>query len=446
MSTSSIPGLGDGAKVSRRGLLKGFGASAGAVALPAALAACGSDSGGSSASSGGGGKSGPGTVSIGSNASDAVPKAAYVKVFADFKKKTGGTVQVNTVDHNTFQEQINSYLQGKPQDTFMWFAGYRMQFFAQRGLAHDINEVWAKVGSNFSDALKKQSTGLDGKQYFVPFYYYPWAVFYRPSVFKQHGYQVPKTLDQMTSLAQQMQKDGLVPIAFADKDGWPAMGTFDILNLRINGYDFHIQLMKGQAAWTDPKVQKVFDTWRGLLPYHQQGSLGRTWQEAAQGLASKKAGMYLLGMFVGQQFTGAAHEDLDFFAFPEVDSNVGMDTLDAPIDGFMVSKDPKNLDGSYALLEYLASGRAQNIYLKTDPNNIATAKDADTSGYSKLQQKAVQLINSASNISQFMDRDTRPDFASTVMIPSLQDFIKNPNDVAGLTKKIEAQKKTIFTS
>jgi multiple sugar transport system substrate-binding protein len=112
----------------------------------------------------------------------------------------------------------------------------------------------------------------------------------------------------------------------------------------------------------------------------------------------------------------------------------------------MVSKDPKNLDGAYALLEYLSSGRAQNIYLKTDPNNIATAKDADTSGYSALQKKAVELINSASNISQFMDRDTRPDFASTVMIPSLQDFIKNPNDVAGLTKKIEDQKKTIFTS
>jgi len=40
-----------------------------------------------------------------------------------------------------------------------------------------------------------------------------------------------------------------------------------------------------------------------------------------------------------------------------------------------------------------------------------------------------------------MDRDTRPDFASTVMIPSIQEFIKNPNDVAGLTKKIEDRRK-----
>src|SRR3954465_11378920 len=156
--------------------------------------------------------------------------------------------------------------------------------------------------------------------------------------------------------------------------------------------------------------------------------------------------MYLGGMFVGQQIEGAAHDDLDFFNFPEIDSNVGSDTLDAPIDGFMISKSPKKEAGAKALLQYLGSAKAQGIYLQSDPNNIATAKDADTSNYTALQKKAVELVSSAANITQFMDRDTRPDFASTVMIPSLQDFIKNPNDVSGLQKKIEDQKKTIFTS
>jgi multiple sugar transport system substrate-binding protein len=436
------------ASVSRRSLLKGMAGTAGLAALPAALAACGSDSKTSAPSGGGGGSKGSvGTVTIGSNASDAVPKASYEKVFADFKAATGGAVSVNTVDHNTFQEQINSYLQGKPDDTFMWFAGNRMRFFASKGLASDISDVWAKVGANYSDALKAASTGDDGKkQFFVPFYYYPWAVFYRKSVFQKNGYQVPKTLDELKTLGAQMQKDGLAPIGFADKDGWPAMGTFDILNMRINGFDFHISLMNGKESWQDPKVATVFSTWKELLPLHQSGALGRTWQEAAQGLSNKKSGMYLLGMFVGQQFTGAAHDDLDFFAFPEIDSSIGMDTLDAPIDGFMVSKSPKNLTGAKALLEYLASGKAQGVYLQSDPNNIATAKDADTASYSALQKKAVELIGSAKNIAQFMDRDTRPDFASTVMIPALQDFIKNPNDIPGLTKKIEDQKKTIFVN
>jgi multiple sugar transport system substrate-binding protein len=224
------------------------------------------------------------------------------------------------------------------------------------------------------------------------------------------------------------------------------MGTFDILNLRINGYDFHMQLMQGKASWEDPKVAKVFDTWKGILPLHQPGSLGRTWQEAAQSVANKKSGMYLLGLFVGQQFTGEAHDDLDFFPFPEVDSNIGADTLDAPIDGFMVSKEPKNIDGAREMLKYLATGKAQNLYLKSDPNFISPAKDADTSSYTPLQKKAAELVANAKNFSQFLDRDTRPDFASTVMIPALQSFIKNPNDAASILKKTEQQKKTIFQS
>ena len=182
-----------------------------------------------------------------------------------------------------------------------------------------------------------------------------------------------------------------------------------------------------------------------LLPYHQEGSLGRTWQEAAQSLVQKKSGMYLLGTFASQQFTeGADLEDLDFFAFPEVNSEHGTDSIDAPIDGFMMSSKPKNEDGAKALLEYLGSAEAQDIYLKSDPGNVGANNGVDTSGYNAVQQKSAEIIGSTANIAQFLDRDTRPDFASTVMIPALQDFIKDPSDIDGLTKSIENQKKSIF--
>jgi multiple sugar transport system substrate-binding protein len=45
-----------------------------------------------------------------------------------------------------------------------------------------------------------------------------------------------------------------------------------------------------------------------------------------------------------------------------------------------------------------------------------------------------------------MDRDTRPDFASTVMIPSLQSFLNDPTNINGLVKSIQKQKKAIFGS
>ncbi len=425
--------MSDTSPVNRRTLLRGALLGAGAFSLPAALTGCG------------GGPGGGNTVTFGSNYSDAVPKKALAQVVAAFQKASGKTVKVNTVDHNTFQENINRYLKGSPDDVFTWFAGFRMRFFAGQGLATDISDVWQDVGNGFSAALRQASTGEDGKQYFVPFYYYPWAVFYRKSLWQQRGYQPAKTLDEFVALCKQMKADGLAPLAFADKDGWPAMGTFDYLNMRINGYDFHMSLMRGAESWQSAQVKEVFDTWRGLLPYHQEGANGRTWQEAAQALQQKKAGMYLLGMFVGQALP-ADLDDLDFFPFPEINAEYGQDAVEAPIDGFMVSAKARNVDGAKDLLRHLASAKAQEMYLKSDPNNVATNSGADTGGYNALQRKAVELVSGAAQISQFLDRDTRPDFASTVMIPALQEFINKPADVDGLLKNIESQKKNIFTS
>ncbi|MEV3980179.1 extracellular solute-binding protein [Nonomuraea sp. NPDC049758] len=421
--------------ISRRRLLLG----AAAFGVPAVLVGCGSGSPatGPGRSSGGG----TGTVTIGSNASDEVPKKALETVLKGF---TQAVPKVNTVDHNTFQENINRYLKGTPDDVFTWFAGYRMRFFAEQGLATDISDVWREIGGDYTQAFKDQSTGTDGKQYFVPFTYYPWAVFYRKSLWRAKGYEPPRTLDEFTALARRMKADGLVPIAFADKDGWPAMGTFDILNMRTNGYDFHISLMAGKESWTDPKVRQVFGTWRGLMEYHQPAALGRTWQEAGQSLAQKKTGMILLGMFVAQQFPEADRDDLDFFTFPEIDPAHGTDSIDAPIDGYMISAKARNVDGAKALLKHLAKGSSQNEATKLDPGTLASSSKADTSGYSALQKRGAELVSQATHLAQFLDRDTRPDFASTVMIPSLQAFVGAPNEIDSLLAGIEKQKANIF--
>jgi multiple sugar transport system substrate-binding protein len=428
-----VPSAAGSPTLGRRTLLRGVLAAGGVAALPG-LAACGSGGGG-----------GENATTLGSNYSDAVPKKALAKVVKQFEKQSGISVSVNTVDHETFQEQINSYLQGDPQDVFSWFAGYRMKFFADRGLAGDVSAVWKKVGNQYSDAFKQASTASDGKQYIVPSYTYPWAVFYRKSLFEEKGYDIPKTLDDFEALSKEMQSDGLTPLAFADKEGWPAMGTFDILDVRINGYDFHMRLMRGEASWESEEVKEVFSTWNRLLPYHQEGALGRDWMDSAAGVVQKKIGMYYLGMFVGQAFTDEDdYADLDFFPFPEINPEHGQDTIEAPIDGWMKAADPENEETAHTFLEYLAGTKAQETYLASDPNNIAANQDADTSSYSALQKKAAEVIGSTPHITQFLDRDTRPDFASTVMIPSLQTFLNKPDQIDSLCQSIERQKKSIF--
>ncbi|MGZ6265426.1 MAG: ABC transporter substrate-binding protein, partial [Candidatus Limnocylindrales bacterium] len=423
-------------QVTRREVLKkGLIGAAGLTVLPAVIAACSSNAASPTPAAATPAPATPGpatptpgpatpaplsgTITLGSNYSDAVPKKAMQDMADAFTAKTTVKVTVNTVDHGTFQDQISSYLGAKPDDVFTWFSGFRMRFFAAQGFATPIDDVWSTLTANYSDAFKVGSTGDDKHQYFVPIYNYPWALFYRKSVFADKGYTVPATLADLTALCDKMKKDGLVPIAFGDKDGWPAMGTFDILDLRMNGYQFHVDLMAGKNKWTDPKVLAVFNQWKALMPYHQTGAAGRTWQDAAQGLVKKTSGMYLLGMFVSQQFKAASDADLadlDFFPYPSLGTSFDAEkALDAPIDGFMIAaKSPAGTagaeqDAAKAFVGFLGTGAAQDIYVKADPSNVAAAKDANTSNYNALQKKAVELIGAAQKITQFLDRDTRPD-------------------------------------
>jgi multiple sugar transport system substrate-binding protein len=437
-----VPPSVAGTALSRRTMLKGVLGVGGALAAPGVLAACGSDTDSGAAGDGGSG-SGSGTVTLGSNETGNAFAEQRQAMATDFEERSGTTVSLNEVDHNTFQENINNYLQGNPDDVFSWFAGYRMRFFAERGLVGDVSDVWPIEG--ISESFQEASTGNDGNQYFVPQSYYPWAVFYRTSMFEENGYTVPTTLDEMTALCQQMQADGLIPIAFGDKDGWPAMGTFDMLNMRINGFDYHINLMAGEEAWDSAEVKRVFETWRELLPFHQPDALGRTWQEAAQSLQQRQSGLYILGTFLNEQFPDD-EDDLDFFTFPEIDPAIGAGAIDAPIDGFCMAAEPENEEGAKAFLAYLASPEAADAAAGTGLPFIAANENADTSKYSQLQLKSRELVSQAENIAQFLDRDTRPDFASTVIIPSLQAFIENPDDIDGLTSSIESQKQSIFAS
>lgn len=455
-NSSSGPGahggarrFGPGAPVTRRRALAGAAAIAGA----GVLSACGTKgSSGRTSATGANKKSGGGnSVSFGSNYSDPAPKKAFASLISAAEKKTGVKVSINSVDHNTFQNNINSYLQGTPNDLFTWFAGYRLQTFAAKGLLDQIDDVWEKIGSGFPDAIKALSKGADGHYYMVPIYNYPWVVFQNTTVFDKHGYEAPKNWDELISLCKKIKGDGLIPFAFGQKDGWPALGTFDILNLRINGYEFHLQLCQHKVPWTDSRLTAVFDHWRELLPYCQTGATGRIWEDAAKTLESGKAAMMFQGTNqVAAQYVAdkADLKTLDFFVYPEINAKWGQDYMDAPADGFCIAAKAKNVTASKKLLEYIGTGAAEAAYLKYDQWDVAVASNVSVPSYNAIQKKSVEVIQQCKSVAQFLDRDSDGGFADNTVAAAFDKFINNPTagEAKSIMKSLEAQAKTVFAS
>ncbi len=444
-----------GYSLDRRRFLQTAAGTAGAgLILPSVLASCGSDDDGggstdtaapadSSASSAGGGSFGAsGSTTIGSNYSDELPQKG-LQAAVDALPNKDVEVSINEVDHNTFQENISTYLQN-PDDVIPWFAGYRMRFFANQGLLGDITDVWdAGLNDGLGEGFKVASTGDDGKQYFVPWSYYIWGCYYRPSVWEENGWTPPTNKDELLSLSSNMMDAGVTPFAFANDGNWPAMGTFDQLNFRLNGYQFHVDLMAGKESWTDDRVKNVFTTWEELMPFHQENPNGREWQEAAAAVVDGEAGMMTIGTFIGSQFPDGDTSDLDFFVFPEFNSEFGTGTVEAPIDGWMMAKDPGNVEAAKELLYHFGTPAAQDAYLSEDPSVVAPSEDV-TVTYSTLQTKVLNAVASAPNVTQFLDRDTSPDFASNVAGPAFADFLADPSKIDSILSDMQSQAEVLL--
>jgi multiple sugar transport system substrate-binding protein len=383
-------------------------------------------------------------MSFGARTVDESPTKQLKALVAAYEKKSGNKVTYNATESNAFQNNLSQYLQGTPDDAFQWMAGFRMQFFAEQGLLEDISDVWKSIGDQYDNSYKIASTGLDGKQYFVPQSWYPWGLHYRKSMVKDLGLDPENvaTWDDLLKMFDAMKKKGLVGFAAGDKGGWEAMGTFDIINARVNGYQFHVDLLAGREKWTDARVLDVFKHWEQLLPYTNKNVLDLEWDGAMQLLLQKKAGSTLMGSWFGGNFkekSQADYDDLWIVPFPEINPEHGVDTIDAPIDGFCVAANGTNTAVGKDFIKFAGDKEGMQAMLDTGVPMTSANKNQDTSTYDAFQKQQLNVMSQAKYITQFLDRDTRPDFAGPVVGPAIQSWYKNPKDVNKIVDSLQAQ-------
>jgi multiple sugar transport system substrate-binding protein len=459
----------NGERITRREVLKrGLIGAAGLTALPAVLAACSNSPTPSPAATPPPTPATPspvptatptpgdflarhlsGSLTVGNILYTDSPEIKGLAAVNDaFKVATGLTPTVTQIDHGTYANVLQAFLTTTPTDAFFWYASLHTRVLAANASFAPIDDVWRLVSGNSPAGLARALTGDDGRVYGIPTNFYAWGIFYRKSVWAARGYTVPGTWTEFLALCARMKKDKLTPIAFGDKDGWPAMGTFDMLNLRLNGYGFHMGLMTGKEKWTDSRVTAVFEAWRRILPFCSIGSTGLRWQDACDMLTRKTAGMYYAGTFLTGQVAAverAAVDDLDFFAFPYFGNSFDSEkAIEAPIEMITIpAKSPTleaDLVNAKAYLEFWARGSTQLHMYQADHGLIPTALDVDRAQLDALSRKAVSMLDEAQRVTQFMDRDTRPDFAgANGMQAQLIHFIEKPDqDLATLQASIQS--------
>lgn len=357
-------------------------------------------------------------------------------------------VQLTTVNHEDFKQAIRAFLVADPApDVMTWFSGNRAVFFIEKGLILDIDDVWEEQGWNetYPRSFRTLSE-YEGKAYFVPTQFNWWAVWYRKPIFEEYGVTPPETWDELLATCDTFNEAGITPFAIGTKYRWTAAGWFDYLNMRMNGPQFHLDLMLGKEKYDDPRVRDVFVKWRELFDHNcfLENAAAYDWQEGLQPLLQGDAAMYLLGDYLMDSVPDDMKDEMAFSRFPIIDPSIPIGE-DTGVDGYFMSVSAKNVEGGKKFLAFMGSAEAQSILAK-EMGRLTPHPDVDPALYTPMQQQALDMIRDTDMVLQFYDRDTTPEMADVGM-NGMMAFWDDPyNDEAldEILAELETARQEIF--
>ena len=386
-----------------------------------------------------------GEIVINTDTSEVAAKKAFTELIAAFEAKHPDIeVKWNLFDHEGYKTSIRNFLTADPPDLAAWYAGNRMAPFVEAGLFEDVSDVWAAGGLDKTLASAAASMTIDGKKWGVPYTYYQWGIYYRADIFEEQGITPPQTWDELLAACAKLKAAGITPFSIGSKVLWPTAGWLDYLNLRVNGYEFHMDLTAGKVPYTDPKVRAVFDRWAELVKpgYFIENHAAIDWQEAVPLFVQGKTAMYLMGNFAVANMIdgGLKEEQIGFMQFPEITPGLPK-AEDAPTDTIHIPAKAKNKEDAKKFLAFLATPEAQTAVNKTLgqlPVNSLSEPPED-----RILRQGFEMLSNAYALAQFYDRDAPAGMAKAGM-EGFQEFMVKPDKVDRILKRLEKVRKRAY--
>jgi multiple sugar transport system substrate-binding protein len=379
-----------------------------------------------------------GTLVINANTSDPAPRAAWEAAVQRFQREYPEVrVRLNIYDHESYKKSIRNWLTGAPPDVVFWFAGHRMRQFVAPALLDDVSDLY---GPGVRASMHRSALDLvsaNGRQYGVPYTYYPVGLYFRRDLM-----QPPGTWNELLAACESLKAKGLEPIAIGSKELWPTAAWFDYLNLRLNGFDFHMELMDGGVPYTDRRVREVFAQWRQLIDRQcfSRNHASSTWQESQALMYQGKAAMMLIGNYIVTQFPAELRATMDFAPFPRLRAQVGR-YEDAPVNSLHIPSRARNKEDARKFLAYVLRPDVQEALNKAMlqiPVNLKAAT-ADE----RFMRMGQQHLAQAERLAQYFDRDTSEDLAQVAM-KGFQEFMLQPERLDAILDNIEQARKRIY--
>ncbi|KAJ54440.1 hypothetical protein ACMU_17150 [Actibacterium mucosum KCTC 23349] len=294
---------------------------------------------------------------------------------------------------NLGQTVFNRIAAGDPPTAYQGLGGRAYEDLLAEGLLNDVDATatadgWRDV---LPGPLVDVITNDDGKIFLIPINVHgPNWIWYSKDVLEKAGVtEVPTTYDETFFAAVEKINDaGMVGFAVGGQS-FQERFLMESVMLALGGRDYwnNVWQNRDEAAIRSATTTKVFETFRRLSTYRDDGAAGRSWPQNTNMLITGAAGFNVMGDWAKGEFTAAGQQaEVDYGCILPGDKPyfiVHADVMAVP------SGRDKGRVEAQQLLAHVAMSAESQIEFNLRKGSLAARTDVDTSRYDACSLKGL---------------------------------------------------------
>ena len=359
-------------------------------------------------------------------------------------------IKVEALDEEAYKTKFKAYsMEGMPDVVSIWGQPSFLDEVLDAGVLAELNEddyADYKFVSGSLDGFKK-----DGKLYGLPRNTDVAGFYYNEKMFTDNGWEIPKTYDELLTLAGKIKESGMVPLAMDGGDGWPmAVYLSDIL-FKLAGDDYAgiVSDAVSNADFSNPSfieaaqlLKKSAD--EGLF---QNGYDSQDYGTAMNLFTNGQAAMFYMGsweasMALNEDIPEEIRDNIRVFTMPVIEGGKGTATDIAAWNGggYAVAESSEVKEEAIKFLNYMYQPDKLSKYGWENGVGMSAQDQSEymTGNETKLQMQFVDAVNAATSLSGTPINDCGPSAFKTSIESEIQSVSNGSTSVDDFLSTIGA--------
>ena len=288
------------------------------------------------------------------------------------------TLEREAIQSDEIRKVIQSRLRSdEPPDVFTYDTGPGFGgVLAEAGLLLPLEDAYQQRGWGIYEWAKQRAT-YNGTVYGVPDQVEEIIVYYNKDLMPE----VPKTVDELRQIANELKGQGIIPFAFGNLEQWPAGHLFSIGVSNVLGREGLDNILYANGRWDIPEVEEAINLlFREFVEsgYYPEGLSSLSSDGANALFYTGEAAMNPTGTWLVPEIVQTVQDfEVGFFPFPSIEGS-GISPPAGLGSGLFVAKKASTPQGAIDFIDYLLEESTARLAIET--LNVIPAQPVNPQG------------------------------------------------------------------